>query len=102
MLLTYLSHSFELSAGEGPSGPRCPRATVINATFGEMYNLRAIAGVLMQTPLTDAPVTAGARPPARRSRCLTRCDRPMGEVNRWRLHSNCCWHRARSSRNCSG
>src|SRR5262249_822205 len=53
MLLTFLSHSYELSAGEGASGPRSPRATIINATFGEMYNLRAISGVLTQTPLTD-------------------------------------------------
>jgi hypothetical protein len=86
MLLTYLSHSFELSAGEGASGPRCPRATVINATFGEMYNLRAIAGVLTQTPLADTPPAAAGKtagPPFQMPYTLRR---PMGEANRWRLH----------------
>jgi hypothetical protein len=86
MLLTFLAHSFELPAGENGSGPKAPRATIINAAFGEMYNLRAIAGILMETPLSAAgggasPKSAG--PPFQMPYTLKR---PIGAANRWRLH----------------
>lgn len=83
MLLTYLDHSFELPAGEGTSGPRTPRATIVNAAFGEMYNLRAITGILMQTPISATSSGKTAGPPFQMPYTLRR---PMGEVNRWRLH----------------
>ncbi len=85
MLLNFLTHSYELAGGEAHLGPRVPRATVINTTFGEMYNRRAIANVLVQTPLSDDPGGAGktAGPPFQMPYTLRR---PMGEANRWRQH----------------
>ncbi|HEX3146732.1 MAG TPA: hypothetical protein VHR66_01445, partial [Gemmataceae bacterium] len=87
MVLTYLTHSFDLASGLNESAPWSPRGTIINATFGEMYNLRAIATFMMQTPLgkktRDAEKFAG--PPFQMPYTL---NRPMGEANRWRLHRN--------------
>ncbi len=49
MLLSYLTHSFRLS-GEPGSGDIRARGAVLNRTFGEMYNLRAISGILVGLP----------------------------------------------------
>lgn len=84
MLLTYLIHSFTLYDGLSNSGAISPRGTIINATFGEMYNLRAISEILMQLP-----VAAGhhcqtlAGPPFQMPYTL---NSPFGEANRWRGH----------------
>jgi hypothetical protein len=85
MLLMCLAHSFEMPAGEGASGPKSPRATIINTAFGEMYNIRAIAGILVQTPLAAGAGAGGktAGPPFQMPYTLRR---PMGAANRWRLH----------------
>jgi hypothetical protein len=85
MLLNFLTHSYDLAAGEGQAGPRSPRATIINATFGEMYNLRAIANILVQTPLSDDPKLAGRTAGAPFQMPYT-LRRPMGDANLWRLH----------------
>lgn len=82
MLLTYLTHSFTLAGGLAAAGAYTPRGAIINATFGEMYNLRAISEILMQLPLGSRPgVCAG--PPFQMPYTL---DSPLGEPNRWRLH----------------
>ena len=87
MVLTYLTHSFELAGGLNETAPWSPRGTIINATFGEMYNLRAIATFMVQTPLgkktRDEEKFAG--PPFQMPYTL---NRPMGEANRWRWHRN--------------
>jgi len=84
MLLTYLAHTFTLRDGLADAATRTPRGLIINATFGEMYNLRAIAEILMQRPLGD-PKDAARRagPPFQMPYTL---DSPLGEPNRWRLH----------------
>ncbi|WP_316839073.1 ferritin-like protein [Pedobacter gandavensis] len=86
MLLNYLAHSFLLDNGFNNSGAVSPRATIINATFGEMYNLRSISNVLVQTPL-NPPGTDDkmAGPPFSMPYTL---DLPMGEANRWREHQD--------------
>ena len=82
MLLTYLTHSFTLAGGLAAAGVFTPRGAIVNATFGEMYNLRAISEILMQLPLgSRAGVCAG--PPFQMPYTL---DSPLGEANRWRLH----------------
>lgn len=84
MLLAYLAHTFVLEGGLVAAGMATPRGAVINATFGEMYNLRAISSVLMQTPLSATNPAAGlAGPPFQMPYTL---DTPLGEANRWRLH----------------
>lgn len=84
MLLSYLGHTFVLEGGLVAAGIATPRGAIINATFGEMYNLRAISGLLMQLPLSATHPQSGlAGPPFQMPYTL---DQPLGEGNRWRLH----------------
>lgn len=84
MLLNYLAHSFLLDDGFNNSGSVSPRATVINATFGEMYNLRSIANVLVKLPL-GGKSDKNAGPPFLIPYTL---NLPTGEPNRWREHKD--------------
>ena len=52
MLLNYLSHTFKLARNGGDARLR---GAVIHKVFAEMYNLKAIAGILVQLPLNDDP-----------------------------------------------
>lgn len=84
MLLAFLAHTFVLDGGLSAAGAATPRGVIINATFGEMYNLRAIALLLMQMPLDESGPSSGlAGPPFQIPYTL---DPPLGESNRWRLH----------------
>jgi hypothetical protein len=84
MLLSYLTHSFTLNGGLSAAGAHSPRGAIVNATFGEMYNLRAVAEILMQLPLGgDANPRLCAGPPFQMPYTL---DSPLGEPNRWRVH----------------
>lgn len=60
MLLTNLSHAFALA---GPA-EQSHRGRLIHRTFSEMYNLRAISGMLVMLPLADPnPDGLNAGPP---------------------------------------
>jgi hypothetical protein len=84
MLLSYLSHSFSLHGGLRAGAASTPRGTIINATFGEMYNLRALSEILMQSPVSASDADAGfAGPPFQMPYTL---NSPIGERNRWRAH----------------
>ncbi len=84
MLLTYLIHSFTLHGGLTNDGERSPRGVIINATFGEMYSLRAISDILMQLPVSaDEKEKVYAGPPFQMPYTLSS---PFGETNRWRGH----------------
>jgi len=86
MLLNYLAHSFLLDDGFNNSGAVSPRATIINATFGEMYNLRSISNVMVQLPLNPGGKGGkNAGPPFTIPYTL---NMPMVEHNRWREHQN--------------
>jgi hypothetical protein len=82
MLLVNLSHTYRLPdpTDQGPSA----KGILINRTFGEMYNLRAIAGQLVQLP-ADAEKRGGllAGPPFEMPYTL---DLPDREKERWTLH----------------
>jgi hypothetical protein len=82
MLLTFLAHSFMLDGGLVSAFFHTARGTIVNATFGEMYNLRAIAGILVTLPVdVDSPMMAG--PPMQMPYTLML---PDGEEERWQLH----------------
>jgi hypothetical protein len=82
LLLQLLIHSFRISRAFIGASTKTPRGAIIHATFGEMYNLRAIAHVLMQTPLgSDAGVAAG--PPFIVPYTL---DLPPDDDDCWRCH----------------
>jgi len=83
-LLVSISHAFELAAERAGAGTQGPRGTLINRSFSEMYNLRAIAGVLVGLPLDHAdPGGERAGPPFQMPHTLML---PHDEPDRWRLH----------------
>jgi len=83
MALTCLAHTFELGAARMRSDVETTaRGALINATFGEMYNLRAIANILMQTPIAEKSNNF-AGPPFQMPYTLAL---PADEADRFRLH----------------
>lgn len=84
MLLTFLTHSFLLDDGFNKSGAYSPRGAIIHATFGEMYNLRSIANVLVRLPIKKgSDIMAG--PPFLIPYTM---DLPTSEASRWRVHQD--------------
>lgn len=81
MLLMFLSHSFRVEAPL-PSSGRTPRGLLISWTFGEMYNLRSIADILMELPLADS-LDVRAGPPFEMPYSIAL---PRLDVDCWRLH----------------
>jgi hypothetical protein len=82
LLLMMLSHSFHIeSDSAGP--PRSPRGLLISWAFGEMYNLRSIAEILMSLPLNSPAGEKFAGPPFLMPYSLAL---PAHDRNRWRGH----------------
>ncbi|MCW1410821.1 MULTISPECIES: ferritin-like domain-containing protein [Rhizobium] len=82
MLLTYLSHTFRISGKTGRAEGMV-RGAVLNRAFGEMYNLRAIANILVTLPAIDAATVARAAPTFELPYTLTL---PYLERDVWGLH----------------
>jgi len=81
MLLTYLNHAFQL-ARDGSEARL--RGAVMHKVFAEMYNLKAIAGILVRLPLTERKKDKSrAGPPFQMPYTLAI---PMDPMDRWRLH----------------
>jgi hypothetical protein len=83
LLLTCLLHTFNYPSNLVESSQMTPRGLLIHATFGEMYNLRAIAMVLVQTPLNSDDTTQVAGAPFQMPYTL---ELPLDDVDRWRVH----------------
>ncbi len=82
LVLMFLSHSFSLeSTAVGAS--QSPRGLLISWTFGEMYNLRSIAEILMTLPLGGEAKGTFAGPPFEMPYSLALERR---EADRWRGH----------------
>jgi Ferritin-like len=83
-LLVNLSHAFELADDRTDRLLLSPRGALIHRTFAEMYNLRAIAGLLIRLPIDGAqPAGPRAGPPFQMPYTLML---PHTEADRWRLH----------------
>lgn len=83
MLLTYLTHTFRLARAVSPDEPNT-RGGVMARIFGEMYNLKTIAGILVCMPLTAKPGDARrAGPPFQMPYSI---EMPLDEIDCWRLH----------------
>lgn len=83
-LLVSLSHAFELAAGPADQPTLSPRGPLIHRAFSEMYQLRAIAGLLVGLPVDGAdPDGPRAGPPFQMPYTLML---PHAEDDRWRLH----------------
>jgi hypothetical protein len=83
ILLNYLAHSLSLSGPDLAQPPDNARGLLTHSTFGEMYNLRALAGTLVQLPLGDADDPVRAGPPFQMPYTLSL---PAEESARWRVH----------------
>ncbi len=83
MLLAYLSHSFRLSSEALEAGAASPRGMIISRTFGEMYNLRSTAGILVQLPLVNDKNPERAGPPFQMPYTVKL---PPEEADCWRVH----------------
>ena len=82
MLLAYLAHAFRLSDDPAQSTAPGRRGQVVNQIFGEMYNLKAIAGLLVGLPL-DNDSSQRAGPPFQMPYTL---NFPASEPDFWHLH----------------
>lgn len=83
MLLNFLMHSFLLDDGNNNSGSHAPRGTIINATFGEMYNLRSISNILVRTNAQQGDPELKAGPPFTLPYTMAL---PTEEPARWGIH----------------
>lgn len=83
LLLTNLLHSFEYPSNIAQDSQSTPRGLLVHATFGEMYNIRSLANILVQTPLTSGNSTDMAGPPFQVPYTLKL---PVDLVDRWHLH----------------
>ena len=83
-LLTNLSHAFELADDPSDATTLTPRGALIHRTFSEMYNLRAIAGLMVRLPVSaDEPDGPRAGPTFQMPYTLAL---PSAEADRWRVH----------------
>jgi hypothetical protein len=83
MLLTDISHAFRLSGPLDNGGVLTGRGALVHRAFAEMYNLRALAGRLVELPLDkDHPDGPRAGPPFEMPYSLELPDR---DHDRWLL-----------------
>lgn len=82
ILLSLLTYTFRIPR-DAPESAKLRRASMLARTFGEMYNLKAVAGVLVRLPLAGPRGVKRAGPPFQLPYTLTP---PLPEANYWRLH----------------
>jgi hypothetical protein len=83
LLLSLLAHALH---AEGPltlSGAPSPRGRLIAGAFGEMYQLRALAGIIVRQPIDDSGSGVLCGPPFELPYSLALPDLPLG---RWKAH----------------
>jgi len=81
-LLFTLKHAFHVQAGDAVDRPTA-RGNLISWTFGEMYNLRSIAAILVTLPLNDGGGDERAGPPFSVPYTLAL---PDWDSDKWRVH----------------
>ena len=85
-LLNFLGLTFRLARRVAPDEPNV-RGAVMHRIFGEMYNIKALSGILVRQPLTklkkSATRAACAAPPFEMPYSL---ELPESEADCWRLH----------------
>src|SRR5262249_9128889 len=83
MLMIYLSHAFNHAGAEHHVACANARGMLIHRTFGEMYNIRAIAKILVHLPLDGPEEATRAGPPFEMPYTV---HLPVDERDCWRLH----------------
>jgi hypothetical protein len=82
-LLTNLLHTFEYPSNVTDVSQTTPRGLLLHSTFGEMYNIRALSGILVQMPLATGNSELLAGPPFQIPYTLKLA---VDAVDRWRRH----------------
>jgi hypothetical protein len=82
-LLKNLLHTFEYPSSVSELSQLTPRGLLLHATFGEMYNLRALSEILVQMPLSSDKPELMAGPPFQVPFTLKL---PVDSVDRWQWH----------------
>ncbi|HEV7990853.1 MAG TPA: ferritin-like domain-containing protein [Gemmatimonadaceae bacterium] len=82
MLLSMLTYMYRIPR-DAPESSHLRRAGMLGRIFGEMYNLKAVAGILVRLPLGDRKDPARAGPPFQMPYTLSP---PLPEANFWRMH----------------
>lgn len=83
MLLVNIAHAFEVPAPPSEGTHFNARGALVNRTFAEMYNLRVIAGILVEIEMPGEHGPVNAAPPFQMPYTL---DLPRDERHRWALH----------------
>jgi hypothetical protein len=83
LLLDLLSHALHLPGSLTAEAAPSPRGRLIAGAFGEMYNIRALSGIIMAQPLTYPETEDRAGPPFEMPYTL---QLPDLEPSRWRAH----------------
>lgn len=81
MLLTLLTWIYRIPR-DAPDTALIRRAPMLGRIFGEMYNLKAVAGVMVRMPLGDPDAPERAGPPFQMPYTLVP---PLPESNYWRM-----------------
>ena len=81
----YLTHSYRLARDDEHPAQPGPRGAVLHKVFGEMYNLKTIAGILVDLPLGRRGSAKRAGPPFEMPYTL---ELPLQDVDCWRLHQD--------------
>ena len=82
MLLMYLAHTFRLPHRSGFGAPNL-RSMLMHKVFGEMYNLKTLAGILVDLPAGAQDDPARAGPPFELPYMI---GLPTEESDTWQLH----------------
>ncbi len=91
LLLHCLLRTFEYAGSLDPLSSTTPRGLLVHATFGEMYNLRALSTLLVESPLNKSGDGQCAGPPFQLPYVMRL---PVDEIDRWHtlreLLRSCC------------
>lgn len=82
ILLNAIAHTFRMARVTRSDEPSV-RGVLMHRVFREMYNLKTIAGILVQLPLREGKDSPCAGPPFEMPFSLTL---PPGEADAWQLH----------------
>jgi hypothetical protein len=82
LLLVNLLHTFGYPGNLSEHSQLTPRGLLIHSTFGEMYNLRALTEILMETPLAPGSKQF-AGPPFQMPYTM---NLPVDAIDKWNVH----------------
>jgi hypothetical protein len=86
MLLAWLAHALTLVRRDPPSASSHLSGQIVHRVFGEMYNMKAIAEMLVRMPLTDDQVADDPRRAGPPFEMPYRTPLPPNDRDIWEIH----------------